>query len=92
MALGEAMLAAAAPPAQALAVADQALAAARTGALDPSRSSLVGQALLLRAQALQRLGRADDARRDAAEAARQLSPTLGATHPSTLAARRLAAA
>jgi eukaryotic-like serine/threonine-protein kinase len=90
LARGEAMLAAATPPATTLAVADQALAAARAGALDPTRSSLVGQALLLRARALERLGRGDDAHRDAAEAARQLSATLGSAHPSTLAAGRLA--
>jgi len=91
LARGEAMLAAAAPAAQALAAADLALAAARAGALDPARSSWVGQALLLRARALARLNRGDDARRDAAEAVRQLSSTLGAGHPSTLAAARLAA-
>ncbi len=91
LARGEAMLASAAPPADMLAVAEKALAAAHAGALDPARSSLVGQALLLKARALARAGRADDARRAAAEAAGQLAPTLGAAHPSTRMALRLAA-
>ena len=90
LARGDAMLASAAPPAATLAVAEQALTAARAGALDPARSSVVGQALLLRARVFERLARPDDARRDAAEAARQLSATLGDAHPSTRAAARLA--
>jgi len=89
LAHGEALLAADAPPADATAVATQALAAARALSLDPARSSLVGQALLLESRALARAGRVEDARRDAAEAARQLSQTLGASHPSALAAARL---
>jgi tetratricopeptide (TPR) repeat protein len=90
LARGGAMLDTGASPADALAIADQALAAARAGSLDPARSSLVGQALLLRARALQRAGRVDDARRDAAEAERQLTATVGATHPAVQAAARLA--
>ena len=91
LARGEAMLAFAAPPSAALAVAEQALAAARAVSLDPARSSVVGQALLLRAQVLARAGRVDDMRVDAGEAARQMSQTLGAMHPSTREAMRLAA-
>jgi eukaryotic-like serine/threonine-protein kinase len=91
LARGEAMLASAAPSAAALAVAEQALADARAGALDPARSSLVGQALLLRARVFERLGRPGDSQRDAAEAARQFSATLGAAHPAARAAARLAA-
>jgi len=91
LARGQAMLDETATPATTLAVADQALAAARASALDPSRSSVLGQALLLRARALARSGRADDARRDANQAANELSQTLGATHPATRAATRLAA-
>ncbi len=91
LARGEAMLAPDAPPADALAAAQQALALATSASLDPARSSLVGQALLLEARALQRLGRAGDARRDAGEAARQLSQTLGDAHPAARAAARLAA-
>jgi len=91
LARGEALLGADAPAADALAAAQQALAAARAASLDPARSSLVGQALLLQARALAHAGRADEARRDAVEAARQLSATLGTPHPSTRAAARLAA-
>ena len=91
LARGDAMLSSAAPPSATLAVAQQALAAARAVSLDPARSSLVGQALLLRAKGLEQAGRAEDMRRDAGEAARQLSATLGAAHPSTRAAVRLAA-
>jgi serine/threonine-protein kinase len=91
LARGEAMLAAGAPPAESLAIAEQAFADARHFSLDAARSSLIGQALLLKSRALQRAGRLDDARRDAAEAARQLAATLGATHPATVAATRLAA-
>ena len=91
LARGEAMLAAGAPAAATLAVAEQAFADARRLSLDAARSSLIGQALLLKTRALQRAGRPDDARRDAAEAARQLTATLGATHPAAVAATRLAA-
>ena len=90
LARGEAMLAAQAPPADTLAVAEQAFADARRLSLDAARASLIGQALLLKSRALARAGRLDDARRDAAEAARQLAATLGAAHPATLAATRLA--
>jgi len=89
LARGDAQLATGAPPADALAAAQHALAAARAQSLDAARSSLVGQALLLQARALARAGRADEARRSAAEAARQLSQTLGQSHPSALAAARL---
>ncbi len=91
LARGEAMLAAGAPAADMLAVAGQALALARAGALDPARSSLIGRALLLEARIEQRAGRADDMRRDAAAAVGQLTPTLGARHPLSVAAARLAA-
>ncbi|MCK9685454.1 serine/threonine-protein kinase [Scleromatobacter humisilvae] len=91
LARAEAMLAAGEPAAAALPVAEQALGAARATSLDPQRSSLVGQALLVRARILERAGRVDDMRRDAAEAARQLAPTLGDGHPATRAASRLAA-
>jgi hypothetical protein len=47
--------------------------------------------LLLKARALERAGRPDDVRREGAEAARQLAATLGAAHPATRAAARLAA-
>jgi len=90
LAHGAALLAADAPPADTAAAATRALAAARALSLDPARSSLVGQALLLESRALARAGRVDEARRDAAEAARQLSQTLGASHRSALAALRLA--
>ena len=91
LARGEATLASEAPPAAALALAEQALAAARAASLDPARSSLVGQALLLRARIFERNGRADAGRRDAVEAARHLSATLGEAHPAARAAARLAA-
>jgi serine/threonine-protein kinase len=91
LARGEALLASAAPPSDTLAVAEQARAAALAGALDPMRSSFIGEALLLKARAFERAGRHDDARRDAAAAARQLSATLGAAHPSARAAAQLAA-
>jgi serine/threonine-protein kinase len=91
LARGAALLDAGAAPVDTLAVAEQALAAARAGSLDPARSSLVGQALLLRARALQRAGRVDEMRRDAAEAARQLSATLGAANPAARAAAGLSA-
>ncbi len=89
LARGEAMLPGA-PPEATLALAGQALAIARATSLDARRSSLVGQALLLQAQALVRAGRRDDARKAAAEAARQLAATLGEAHADTKAAQRLA--
>ncbi|MEP7140150.1 MAG: hypothetical protein ABI745_11020, partial [Caldimonas sp.] len=90
MARGEALLAERRADAGALAVADRALAAARRVALVPDRSSDVGRALLLRARLLAIAGRADEARRDGAAARTQLAPTLGPTHPETLAASALA--
>jgi serine/threonine-protein kinase len=91
LARGEAMLASAAPPSATLAAAEQALAAALASSLDAARSSLVGQALLLKARAFERADRVDEMRRDATQAARHLSETLGPTHPSARAAARLAA-
>ncbi len=88
LARGQALLAASAPPAATLAAAEQALAAARAASLDPARSSLVGEALLLKAQALARAGQSADARTAAAGAARQLAATLGEAHPSTRMAAR----
>ncbi len=90
LARGEARLAAGASI-EALATAGTALAAARAGALDAARSSRIGQALLLQARVLDRLGRVDDRRRTATEASRQLAATLGAAHPAARAAARLAA-
>ena len=92
LARGEAMLASGAAPEATLAVAAQVVAAAQVASLDAKRSSLVGQALLLRAQALAQAGHTDDARRDAAEAARQLAATLGEQHPSARKATQLASA
>ena len=77
--------------AAALANAGRALAAAKETSLDAARSSSVGRALWLRARALDAAGRHDDARRDAAEAARHLVATLGATHPDSVAAQAMAA-
>ncbi len=90
MTRGEALLDGRRADAGALAVADRALAAAQRAALSPDRSSDVGRALLLRARLLAMNGRSDEARRAGAAARAQLAPTLGPTHPETLAASALA--
>jgi eukaryotic-like serine/threonine-protein kinase len=53
-------------------------------------SAWIGQAQLVLAQALDALGRREEARAAAAEAVRHLEPCVGATHSATQAARRLA--
>jgi len=83
-------IAAAEPDTVALPFAERALAAARRTSIDERRSSQVGQALLLRARIEAAGGRADDARRDAAAAAAQLTPTLGADAAATQQAMALA--
>ena len=90
MARGEMLLDGRRADADALAVADRALAEARRSALSPDRSSDVGRALLLRARLLAIAGRDDEARQAGAGARAQLAPTLGPTHPETLAASALA--
>ena len=89
---GERALAAKRADAGALAAAERAIAAARHTALDPARSSDVGRALLLRARLLSIGGQPDRARLDAQAARTELEPTLGDTHPDTLAAIALSSA
>ena len=89
LARGEASVGSAASPAATLAIAEQALADARAVSLDPARSSLIGQALLLKARALERAGQLEGARTTAANAASQLEATLGAAHPAVREANRL---
>ena len=90
MAEGERALATGRSDAEALASADRAVAAARRGSTEPSRSSNVGRAMLLKAGLERLAGRAELSRADAAAARDQLAPTLGATHPAAMAAARLA--
>ncbi len=71
--------------------AEEARAAATAIALDPEQSADVGDAWLALARAQAAAGNTRTARRAAAHAARVLSAGRGANHPSTRAARSLAA-
>jgi tetratricopeptide (TPR) repeat protein len=69
--------------------AEEAVRLAESLARDPSRSGDVGQALLLRARALQALNESSLAAADLQRAVTALSRGLGAEHPDTVAARAL---
>jgi serine/threonine protein kinase len=72
--------------------ADNAVAIAGRMARRPTASADVGQALLLRAQAHRALGDGEQAAADLEAALPALTHGLGADHPDTAEARRLAAA
>ncbi len=72
----------------ALADAEQALATERRLAEAGTASNRVGHAQLVLARALLAVGRQEDARAAFAAAHAQLEPSLGASHPDTVEARR----
>jgi serine/threonine-protein kinase len=83
---------AAGDPGRAVATASDALAIARRIARDERASADVGEAALLRAQAYQALGRADEALADARLAAEALGAGLGPDHTTAAAAASLLSA
>jgi hypothetical protein len=70
--------------------AEQALAVARVGQGDMAHSFLTGRAWLALARAQRTGGDAAAARDACRQAVEQLEPTLGADHPITTQAQRLA--
>ena len=75
--------------ADALTDADAALVLSRAMQGDLPASTRTGKALLVRAQALKILGRADEARQSAVQAVGQLTATVDPQHPSLLEAIRI---
>jgi serine/threonine-protein kinase len=76
----------------AMADASRALEVSRGLQGDKPHSSLAGQSLLLMARVQERRGEYSDARASGEQAVAQLAATLGARHPDTLRAERLARA